>query len=142
MSLIAAALIALAPAPAPQGDIMCSALRQVEGGKYTFTMERGYSVADEVAKPGPFVNDRGKDVVGFVCLRENTIPRVDDVEVLQAGFTFYVGDVEHEKRMVVLDLVDGRVTSNVLNGELTPDEDQSLARVVVAMQLRVDNDKR
>lgn len=140
MSLIAAALIVLAPAP--QGDVMCSALRQVEGGKYTYTVERGYSVTDEVARPGPFVNDRGKDVIGFVCLRENAIPRVDDVEVLQAGFSLYIGEVAHEKRMVVLALVDGRVTSDVLDGELNDDEARRLARVVVAMQLRVDNEKR
>ena len=138
MSMIAAAaaILALTPAAAP-GDLLCSALRTLPGGKFTYTLERGYSVAAEAAKPGPFVNDRGDDVAGFVCMRDDPFPEVDDVEVLQAGFILYIGGKTGD-RLIELELVDGQVKSDVINGELSAGEQTRLDRVVAAMQARID----
>jgi hypothetical protein len=136
---IAAAIIALTLAPsAASGDILCSALRRLPDDKFTYTLERGYSIIDQTAKPGPFVNTLGDDVSGFVCVREDPIPVVDDVEVLQAGFSLYLGGRKTGNRMLAIRIEDGRVTTEVSNGELDAGEQKRLAKVVAAMQARLD----
>lgn len=151
MRIIAAAVslslaAAMPPAPATAGapgmalprDLQCSVIRKLPDGKFTYTMEPGLSVAEMVRKPGPFVNDRGDDVVAYVCIRTDPIPEIDDVEVLLAGFEFFVAGEKTGMRMIKLKLVDGRVTHEVSSGALDAGERKKLTRVLEAMQRRVD----
>jgi hypothetical protein len=138
-----AALLAALAAPAPAAafesrDLMCMATRQAEGGGFTVSSAPGLSVRALVAAPGPFVHDLGADVVAFTCMRSEAMPEVDDVEVLQAGLELSLGSMGTGTRMIKLVLTGGRIRFEVLQGSLNGGERRSLARIVAAMQARVD----
>ncbi|HEV7661699.1 MAG TPA: hypothetical protein VGO55_17805 [Allosphingosinicella sp.] len=99
----------------------------------------GLSVRALVAAPGPFVHDLGADVVAFTCFRSEVMPEVDDVEVLQAGLELYLGSMSTGTRMIKLSLAGGRVRFEAMQGSLNGGERRSLARIVAAMQARVDS---
>lgn len=139
----AAALLAALALPAPAAafesrDLMCTAIRQAEGGGFMVSGAPGLSVRALVAAPGPFVHDLGADVVAFTCFRSEVMPEVDDVEVLQAGLELYLGSTRTGMRMIKLGLSGGRVRFEVMQGGLNGGERRSLARIVAAMQTRVD----
>jgi hypothetical protein len=139
---VAALLAALAlPAPAAafeSRDLICTAIRQAAGGGFTVSGAPGLSVRALVAAPGPFVHDLGADVVAFTCFRSEVMPEVDDVEVLQAGLELYLGSMSTGTRMIKLTLTGGRVRFEAMQGGLNGGERRSLARIVAAMQARVD----
>jgi hypothetical protein len=137
LPVIAAAVLALLPAPALARDLMCQTVRRLEDGRFTYRMEPGLSVSALVARPGPFVHDLGADVVGFTCFRSDPMPELDDVEVLQAGFSLYLGSPGTQARVIALELTDGRIVYRTLNGSLDGGEQRALERIVARMQVRL-----
>jgi hypothetical protein len=133
-------LAAVLPAPAAayeSHDLMCGAIRRTADGHFTTSMAPGFSVRALVAEPGPFVQRLGADVVAFTCFRDQVMPEADDVEVLQAGYTLYLGSQRTGMRMIKLELAGGRVTFDVSSGDLNGGERRSLARIVEQMQARI-----
>jgi hypothetical protein len=138
---VAFALAAAATLPAPAAafesrDLGCTAIRRLGTG-FTFSAEPGLSVRALVRAPGPFVHSLGDNVVGFSCLRSQTMPEVDDVEVLQAGYDLYLASPSAGLRLIKLSLAGGRVAFEVSDGALSGSEQSNLTRIVAAMQARI-----
>lgn len=132
---------AAAPAAAPRGgnrDISCQTVERLPSGNYTYRMQPGLSILALARADGDFAWQHGGEVVGFSCLRRGGMPDVDDVEVLQAGFSLAVGDAAGMLRVVQLKIENRRVAAETIAGTLDPADRRRLDAIVAAMQARVD----
>ena len=133
-------VVASLPTPAAaydSRDLLCGTIRRTADGLFTNRMEPGLSVRAMIMEPGPFVQRLGPDVVAFICFRDQVMPEVDDVEVLQAGYSLYLGSSRTGVRMIKLELVGGRVRFEAMSGNLNGGERRSLAQIVEQMQARL-----
>lgn len=98
---------------------ICSTVIAHPGGGFGYEPRPDLNVRASTARPGPFRLDRPENVIGITCVRETLIPQPLDIEVLQAGFTFNIGDIAHQAEVVIeLKLRDGRVSWDVIAGTL------------------------
>ncbi|HEX8642919.1 MAG TPA: hypothetical protein VF702_03285 [Allosphingosinicella sp.] len=128
-------------AAAPRGgsrDLACATIETVPGGRFTHRSRPGLSVLALARADGPFTFEHGGEVVGFVCLRRSGLPEVDEVEVLQAGFTLGIGGVGRTVTLIHLELKNGRIETEMLDGALDTGDERRLSAVVAGMQARVD----
>jgi hypothetical protein len=130
-----------ASAQAPRGgsrDISCATIETVAGGRFTHRTRPGLSVLALARADGAFAFRHDGEVVGFVCLRRSGLPEVEEVEVLQAGFTLGIGRVGDSVTIVHLQLANGRVVAEMLDGKFEAGDQRRLNMVVAAMQARID----
>jgi hypothetical protein len=143
---IAAALLCLFPvgaaeAGAPRGgarDIACQTVERVPAGGFTYRQQPGLSILAQARGDGAFTYEHDGRVVGFTCLRPGGLPDVEEVEVLQAGFSLAIGGDRSPLRIVQLELTGGTVTAEMLSGTLDPADRRRLDAIVAAMQARLD----
>lgn len=150
LGLAAAAALALGGAAAPAAgqprgggaDISCQRIETLPGGGFTFRMHPGLSILALARADGAFAWRHGGEVVGFSCLRRGGLPDVEEVEVLQAGYSLAVAAPGRDLRVVQLELKDGRVIASMIAGALEPADRRRLDAVVAAMQARIDRARR
>lgn len=143
MRLIAATALFLAAGQAEaqrgSGDIVCSTIERHPEGGFTYRVQSGLSVLALVRADGPFAWEHGGEVVGFACIRGGRgLPEIDEVEVLQAGFSLAVGGMADGMRSVQLEVREGRIVTETLTGTLAPGDARRLEAIVAAMQARLD----
>src|SRR5215216_4550297 len=90
VGIVAAGLIA-SPASAKPRDIMCNAIEKTAEGKFTYAQIPGLSIVRHVNENRPFTAEGSAELVGFACARTEIVPIVNDVKVLQAGFSLSIG---------------------------------------------------
>jgi hypothetical protein len=150
LRLAAAAALALAAAGAagaapPRGgaaDISCQRIETLPNGGFTYRMQPGLSILALARADGAFSWSHGGEVVGFACLRRGGLPDVEEVEVLQAGYSLAIGAPGRELRLVQLELKEGRVVADMLVGTMEPGDRRRLDAIVAAMQARIDSAPR
>ncbi len=111
------------PIPASAQDRaveLCTTVKTHPQGGYTFEPRPDLDVRVLTSRPGPFRLARSENVVGITCVRESLIPQALDMEVLQAGYTFAIGDIESEATNVIqLELRESRVRWETLTGTVS-----------------------
>lgn len=117
-------------------------MERLPSGNYTYRMQPGLSILALARADGAFAWEHGGEVVGFSCLRRGGMPDVDDVEVLQAGYSLAIGDAAGALRVVQLEIENRRVGAEMIAGTMDPADRRRLDAVVAAMQARIDSAAR
>jgi hypothetical protein len=143
IAIAAAALLAAGAASArqPRGgarDVMCQTIVRVPGGGFSYRQQPGLSILALARGDGAFAFDNDGDVAGFSCLRSGGLPDVEEVEVLQAGFSLAIGGSAAPLRIVQLELENGHVNASMIAGTMDDADARRLAAIVAAMQARID----
>lgn len=138
LCLFAAGAAAAAPPRGGARDITCQTVERLPAGGFTYRPQPGLSILAQARGDGAFTFEHDGQVVGFTCLRPGGLPDVEEVEVLQAGFSLAIGGNSAPLRIVQLELTAGRVVAEMLAGELEPADRRRLDAIVAAMQARVD----
>ena len=141
---IFAAMLAASSPPAaaqtasPDREI-CSEVKKLPDGMFTFEPKPGLSLLEMARQPGQFAYRHAGDVVAFSCFRVRSLPEVDDVEILQGGFDLFLSGRDTGMRLLKLSLDGGRVRYEVSDGILSAAEQRALGDIVAAMQARLGN---
>ncbi len=98
----------------------CGVIFENASGKPESRLLPGFSVAS-IANDAPFVlpAHAPPKVLAVQCGRTSLVPGRNDYKVLQAGFPF---SIVADDRVGVLEVVEGRVRFNMLDGEMTEAE--------------------
>lgn len=124
---ITAASIASAGASLPPlVEMECSAIVQPQGGATTVVNDEALKVLEQTSGSGEFAYDR-EDTRAILCERNDLVPAVSDLKVLNAGYPLYITVVfGPDARIGALEVSGGRLRFRMMQGELTAYEKQRL----------------
>ena len=126
------------PVKAAPKETMCNIINRVEGG-FTYKPAFGLSVLREVQHDGPFVLPNEPNTVTIACIRSSLIPVVEDVKVLQAGYSLFIGGGRGGGiSMLELEMKNGTVVANTEKVELSRSERSDLQQILGKMQAVLD----
>lgn len=141
-AMMTAALLASgAAAGQPRGgarDIMCQTIVRLPEGGFSYRQQPGLSILALARADGAFTFEHAGDVAGFTCLRRGGLPDIEEVEVLQAGYSLAIGGDAAPLRVLQLELEDGHVNARMIAGTLDAGDQRRLDAIVAAMQARID----
>ena len=77
----------------------------------------------------------------IMCLRSTLIPAPDDFKVVLAGFPFFIGTLGEpaKRRMLALEISDGRLQGRMVQGQLTARESEQLQERLNQMQTTIQS---